>query len=243
MYGTKGRIGLLVPSCNTVVERDFNRLLPEGYVAIADRMWMEDEGSHRLRTMTSQAVERARELRTAHPDVVLFACTSASFLDGVAGEFTLRRELEHAAGCPVVTTSGALVQALRRLDAHSVAVATPYLDEIDRDHLGYLRAQGFEASDLKSLKIPDSELIGHCSVDDVYDLATALDYSQADAILISCTNLPTLDVINRIETTAGRPVVTSNQASFSAVMQTLAFTGRIHGFGTLLEGPLSSVAR
>ena len=30
MYGQNGRIGLLVPSVNTVVEPEFNRMIPEG---------------------------------------------------------------------------------------------------------------------------------------------------------------------------------------------------------------------
>ena len=38
MYGQNGRIGLLVPSVNTVVEPEFNRMIPEDINVYAARM-------------------------------------------------------------------------------------------------------------------------------------------------------------------------------------------------------------
>jgi maleate isomerase len=235
MYGSKGRLGLLVPSLNTVVERDFSRLLPSEYLTIATRMYFGGGEEQELIAMTREATRGARELISAGIDALAFACTSASFVEGVAGEQNLRADLEGVTGCPIVTTSDALVQALTVVGARTVVVATPYDDDLNQLEQIYLESRGFEVREIKSLYVKEAVDAGYCEDLAAYRLASTLDYNHADAIVISCTNLPTLDGIARLEVEAGRPVITSNQATAWASLRVLGFKGSIRGFGELLE--------
>ena len=66
------------------------------------------------------------------PDAVLYLCTSGSFVRGVAGEQRMREVMVEAGAPAAVTTSGALLAALRHLDVGEIAVASPYLPTLRR---------------------------------------------------------------------------------------------------------------
>jgi maleate isomerase len=239
MYGTRGKIGLIVPSNNTVVEREFNRLLPEGYLVVATRMWNTQTEKGDLERMAAQAERGARELSTAEVDVVAFACTSGSFMNGPGWEAELQRRLQDAAGCPVVTTSSAFIGALHALDLYRVAVATPYTDDINHLERSYIEAHGFAVTDIRGLGIRDSVKIGQRSPEAARDLALSLDHSPADGIFISCTNFRTIDIIDELERLVSKPVVSSNQATFWKCIQTLGFEGSVSDAGRLLRDRLA----
>lgn len=235
MYGKRGRIGLIVPSNNTVVEREFNRLLPDGYLVVATRMANTRTEKDDLERMAAQAERGAAELATAEVGVVAFACTSGSFMNGPRWEAELQATLESAAGCPVVTTSDAFIEALRALAVREVVVATPYADEINALERAYIEAQGIKVRDIVGLGIRQSVEIGRCEPDVARTLVMRLDARAADGIFISCTALRTIEVIDDLETATGRPVVTSNQATFWKCIRTLGHRDAIPGAGRLLR--------
>ena len=49
-------------------------------------------------------------------------------------------------------------------------------------------------------------------------LALAADHPQAQALFMSCTALPALGLIDRIEARLGKPVISANQALFWAML-------------------------
>lgn len=234
MYGTNGTIGLIVPSNNTVVEREFHRLLPEGYGLVATRMWNTRTDAADLASMPDDAEKGARELSTAHASVVAFACTSGSFLEGGDWEQLLRARLAAAAGCPAVTTSGAFVAAFEALKLRSVVVATPYPDDINARERDYIEEHGVAVRAIKGLGIRASVEIGHCPPEAAQRLAIELDREDADGVFISCTNLRTIDVIEDLEQRLGKPVVTSNQATLWEALRVLGHDRPIQGYGRLL---------
>jgi len=235
MYGKKGRIGLIVPSNNTVVEREFNRLLPDGYLAVATRMANTRTEKDDLERMATQAERGAAELATAGVGVVAFACTSGSFMNGPRWEAELQATLETAAGCPVVTTSEAVIEALRGLAVRKVVVATPYVEDINALERAYIEAHGIKVREIVGLGIRQSVEIGRCEPDVARALAMRLDFRGADGIFISCTAFRTIEVIDDLEGATGRPVVTSNQATFWKCMRTLGHRDAITGAGRLLQ--------
>lgn len=235
MYGSAGRIGVIVPSANTVTEPEFNRLLPPGYNVYASRMWNLRTEVSDLEQMSEHAIRAARELATARVGVIAFACTSGSFLKGPQWEAQLRQRLEDAAGVPVVTTSGALVDALRTLNVRSVAMATPYPDDINSLERSYFEGLGIKVVEIRGLGIVQSVEIGSCTPQQALSLATSLPWQEADGILISCTNFRTIDIIDELEERTQRPVVSSNQATFWASLRKLGFQGPVEGAGRLLR--------
>lgn len=237
MYGENGRIGLIVPSNNTVVEQEFRRILPEGITSYATRMRNTQADAADLEMMVTHAARGADELSTAEVDVIAFACTAGSLLHGIEWERTVRRALEKASGgIPCITTSQAVTDAFGHLGLRRLVVATPYIDELNQAERRFFEAGGFEVIDIRGLGIRRAADLGRCYPKEAMDLALRLPYESADGIFISCTNFRTIDILSELEQRTGKPVLSSNLATLWAALKHLPKgCGPIHGFGRLLE--------
>ncbi len=237
MYGEKGRIGLLVPSNNTVVEQEFHRILPEGVTSYATRMRNPQADVADLETMVTHAGRGADELATAEMDVIAFACTAGSLLHGLEWERGLRERLEQkAGGIPCITTSQAVIEAFGHLGLRRLAVATPYIDELSVAERRFFESSGFEVVDIRGLGIRRATDLGRCMPKEALDLALSLAHARADGIFISCTNFRTIDILAELERRTGKPALSSNQATAWGALKRLPRPpGAIRGFGRLLE--------
>ncbi len=235
MYGWRGRIGLLVPSVNTVAEPEMNRMAPEGVSCFAARMRNSRADFEDTVEMLKHVERAADELASAHADVVAFTCTAGSFVKGGKGEDDLKRLIEKTSHTTAVTTSGAVVAALKSLKVRKLVMATPYPEEINRLEKAFFEGKGFEVLAVKGLGITEAFKIGLEIPDHTYRFVKSLDSSQADAIFISCTNYRTIDIIERLEDDFKKPVVSSNQATFWSALRTVGCRESIHGFGELLR--------
>jgi maleate isomerase len=235
MYATRARIGMLVPSLNVVAEQDFFRLLPLGVQAIATRIRFEGGGAKGLARMNEEVRAGTSLLTTAGIDAVGFMCTSGSFIDGRAGESllieTIRAELPPET--PVVTTSLAIVTALKEINAQRIALVTPYGEDLNALERDYFQEAGFTVTEIQSLEVDRAVDAGRQDDDAAYRLAKTLDTSSIDAIVISCTNLPAIDYIEQLECETGIFVVTSNQATLWQLLRELDIE-RPMGHGKLL---------
>jgi maleate isomerase len=139
------------------------------------------------------------------------------------------------AGAPVaLTTSGALVQALEHLDVTRVAIATPYTPEVAERLSLFLDEAGVGV--VASAHLGLTEHIWRVPYARTAELICAADSPQADAIVVSCTNLPTYDVIAALEERLGKPVITANQATMWAALRAI---GRVAvGAGQRLTSPV-----
>ena len=235
MYGWRGRIGLLVPSVNTVAEPEMNRMAPEGVACFAARMRNARADFEDTVGLIKHVERAADELASAHVDVVAFTCTAGSFVQGGKGEDELQKKIEKAAQTPSVTTSGAVVKALRSFRAKRLVMATPYPEEINRLEKVFFEEKGFEVLTIKGLGIIDAFKIGLEMPDSTYRFVKSVDSSSADAVFISCTNYRTIDIIERLEDDFKKPVVSSNQATFWAALRTIGCRESVHGYGRLLR--------
>jgi maleate isomerase len=178
-----------------------------------------------------RAVRRAtRDVLTPEPGVVAYACTSGSFVDGAAGEEVLRRTMEDAGAPAACTTSGALIAALRTLGITRLAIATPYVQPVTQRLVAYLAEHGVQTVSSEGLGLLGN--IWRVSYSEVVEIVSAADNPAAEALFISCTNLPTYDLIEPLEQALGKPVLTANQVTMWAALRTM---GReAVGGGTLL---------
>lgn len=163
--------------------------------------------------------QATRDLMTVEPGVVAYACTSGSFVGGLAGERALRDAIR-AAGAPhAVTTSGALVEALRAVGAARVAVATPYDQELTARLREFLSEAGMVVPRSVNLRLTGG--IWKVPYARVAEMVADLDGPDVDAVVVSCTNLPTYDVIAPLEERIGKPVLTANQVTMWAALRAL----------------------
>jgi maleate isomerase len=167
-----------------------------------------------------RAVRRAtRDVLTPEPGVVAYACTSGSFVEGAAGEEVLRRTIEDAGAPVATTTSGALIDALQVLGVARLAIATPYVEPVTRRLVGYLAEHGVRTVASEGLGLLGN--IWRVSYAEVVEVVSAADRDDAEALFISCTNLPTYDLIEPLEQALGKPVLTANQVTMWAALRAM----------------------
>lgn len=243
-YGWRAKIGLIIPSTNTINEPEFWRLAPRGVTIHAARATSAGPFSEAyFQRLRDSGMRCAEDLATAEVDVIAYGCTSGSILQPLE---EIVEGVQGRTGIPTVATAGAVIAALRALEVHRVAVATPYVDFINEAEREFLSRHGFAVTSLHGLGLGETQeerrAIGRVPPEHVYRMARRADRPEAEAIFISCTNLATLDVIAAIEADLGKPVVTSNQACFWNCLRLAGIPDRIEGHGRLLADCTSLIA-
>jgi maleate isomerase len=234
MYGWRGRLGLIVPSSNTTMEMELHDYMPEGVSIHTARVPLRNVTEEELLRMNSLAVEGARLLRDAGVELILYGCTSGSFIGGKDYEKRLEMAIEEEVNVPVVSTSTAVIEALKILDAREIIVVTPYTEEINAREREFLEANDFAVLDIRGLGFEDNGAIGRLEPYTAYRLAKASFTDEAEAIFISCTNWRTFEIIEALENDLGVPVVTSNQASLWLALREMDVMEKIPELGRLL---------
>jgi maleate isomerase len=126
MYGWRAKLGILVPSVNTVMEPELNRLAPDGVSIHAARLKLIGEFTpENLIQMTKETKHAAKELKGV-VDIIAYGCTSGSFVKGVNWDTEIIAQITKAANIPATTTSTAVVKALKKMNLKRIAMATPY---------------------------------------------------------------------------------------------------------------------
>ncbi|NJE10709.1 aspartate/glutamate racemase family protein [Thermococcus sp. MAR1] len=233
MYGWRGRLGLIVPSSNTTMEMELHSAIPNGVSLHTARVPLRNVREEELINMNALSVEAAKLLRDAGVEMILYGCTSGSFIGGKDYEKELESKIEEEVNVPVVSTSTAVVEALKMLDARDVLVITPYMDDINVREREFLEANEFNVLDIRGLGIEDNTQIGKLEPYEAYRLAKASFMDEADAVFISCTNWRTFEIIEPLEEDLGIPVVTSNQASLWLALREMDVMERIPWLGRL----------
>lgn len=168
----------------------------------------------------TEAVHRAtRDVLTPEPLVAAYACTSGSFIDGVAGERALVQTMRAAGAPAAVTTSGALAEALHLLGVRRLAIATPYIQPVTDRLVSYLGECGVETASSVGLGLLSH--IWRVSYSEVVEIVRSVDRRDAEALFISCTNLPTYDIIEPLERALGKPVITANQVTMWSALRAM----------------------
>jgi maleate isomerase len=222
------RVGLMIPSSNTMMEVDFTRDLPPGTALHTARMFMEDTtaaGENRM--LDEFALPAARDLGTARPDVVVFGCTSAGALRGNDYDAQLCDRISELTGAPTVSTIASVRAAIADSHATSVGVITPYVDELNQKIRASLEADGTRVASIAGLGITENFQIAEVSEEEIVALAVrALGDLAAsgdiDLAFASCTNFGAMAARSAIAGRLGVPVITSNQAVLAAAVARLA---------------------
>lgn len=231
----RAKAGFVLLATEQTIEADMFRLFPQGVGLHFTRAPIPDSITEA--TLRAQAESLAPAAATLLPDgsldVVCYACTSGSL---VIGEDRVCAELKRGAPYAEPTTLiTGVMRALRILGARKVAVATPYLDEINQSEADYMEAAGFEITNIQGLNIEkDSDMI-RVRPEFIADYAAGVDTDDADALFISCGALRSIDVIEELEQRLGKPVICSNQAMAWDVLRRAGITDKIEGYGRLLR--------
>ncbi|QFT75460.1 Asp/Glu racemase [Ruegeria sp. THAF33] len=224
---TAAKIGVLVPFTNTNLEPDMEMLRPPNTTIHFQRMGGYDvneiPGSDQMAGLGASDISHdLRMISGVRPDVVLYGCTSATLTHGPSFDAELAQQIKSESGALSLTAAGSLIAAIKALGATKVGFSSPYLGEINAQAMDFMAQNGIETVRCADVgrKLGNYGQ-GELTPDDVYELACQADHPQAQAIILSCTDMRSVEAIDRIEATLGKPVVTSNQAMMFCLMRAL----------------------
>ncbi len=237
-YPSRGRarIGVIAPVSNANLEPDMMLMRPPGASLHFQRAGGYDldkvPDSEQMRQFALASLDRVLDdLCAVRPDIVLYGCTSATLSMGPDYDREFCGMIEARAGVPAVTAAGALVEALNILNAHTIGFCSPYTEELNREAAAFLGACGRQV--IHSAYI--GEDLGNYGQSDlkpdaVFDLGRRACHNHADAVVMSCTDMRALEVIEDLEAATGKPYIASNQAMMHAAIGHLGLEGRVPGY-------------
>lgn len=233
-------VGLLYPGHSA--EDDFPTLEARaaGELRLPVAITSMREDAHRVDALLDlggddRLADGVRQLADVHPQAVMWACTSGSFVFGPEGAHRQAAKVAAAAGVPASSTSIAFVDALQHLGLRRVAVAASYPHDVAEHFVQFLAAGGVEVVAMGSHGIVTAAEVGTLKPERVVDMVTTADHPDAQAVLVPDTAMHTLTIVDRLEAAVGKPVLTANQVTVWKGLQLVGRVPAISGLGLLFE--------
>ena len=214
------RVGLIVPSSNTVIEVDFYRRLPPTATLHTARMYLEETTPEVEAAMLDDFLPTAiSDLRSARPDVMVFGCTSAGALRGNDYEAQLISRIAGETGAQTFSVAASVRHTIRAAGGRRVGVITPYVDSLNQKIRESLEDDGLEVAAIHGLGITENFAIAEVEPERIAAFASeCFAGSDIDLLFASCTNFRAIDAREEIHAALGVPVVTSNHAALAVVL-------------------------
>lgn len=245
------RIGLIVPSSNTTMETELPELFrrrPETFTWHSARARMAQVTPEELDRMVQASDASAQALADSPVEVIAYACLVAAMARGPGAHRDVEARLEAALADaprrpPVVSSAGALVDALHALAVERVAMVTPYMRPLAELVADYVRGEGIEVSALAALEVSDNVEVGRIPsevlVERAHDLCAQ---GPVDALVLSaCVQMPSLSIVQRVEDELGIPVVTAATATARSILLALGLPPVIADAGRALAAETAPV--
>ena len=221
------KVLIVVPENNTTMEPEISALCPALapiQVARVKRpmrtLLLED-----LPAYTEATLEAIEPFAAEPLDLVIYGCTAAGFLGGPDGNARMVERLRERTRAPVVSTAGAMIDALHSAGVSETAVVTPYLQPVNDGLRDYLERSGIAVETLNSFFCKTTAELGAITEDQVLDLARRTVTPRSKSLFVACSQLPTLNVVARLRAELGIPVWSSIQATAWAGAKTLTHRG------------------
>lgn len=178
----------------------------------------------------------ARQLADAGARAIGLMGTSLTFYKGEAFNQELRESLARASGLPATTMSNGVIEAMKVLGVRRLAVATAYNDVVNDRLRAFLHEHGFDPLVITGMGIEAMNDVERVTGQDLEDFAARVHASApgAEALLVSCGGLRTLEIIAPLEARTGVPVVSSFPHGLWAVARLAGLDGRVADHGHVL---------
>ncbi|GAA3669680.1 hypothetical protein [Microbacterium marinilacus] len=243
-YGSRGRLGLILPADNVVIEPELAEFALEGVSVHGFRLTAIEHAA-----MREQAVELAAAIVESGVDAVVYACAETSFSGGEDSRRSLAGLIAERCGVPVVTATNATIAAARAAGIARPVLVAPYTDRSRRQLETVLRAEGIPpvASVSRDFRVGSGDprewfATNRLADDSASLLARGSFVADADGVVIASTNWPTLRRLPELEAQLGAPVVSSNLAILWWAARTFGLAEELSRPGALLAGVASRVA-
>ncbi len=232
------RVGVLVPQGNVTHELEFATLRPAGVTFRFDAFAYPAAGTVDFcRGLSQQMAEPLTRLKDWGAEVVLVGCTTASMSCAYP---SFVRTLQSEVDVPIVTAAQASRSACVALGLRSLAVATPYGQPNNRIVADFLRSASIDVANIQGLGLDATPQLWkehalRLTPADFLAFSRRVDVPAAQGIYLPCTGLPSIAIIDALELSVGKPVLSSVQAGFWAVLNQLGVRARSNEGGHLLR--------
>mgnify|MGYP001256292149 FL=1 len=232
--GINSKVGLIALSTDFMIEKDFKKIIENMKI---------DLFVNRIRSyypltkenlikMAENVTEVSKDILPDEKlDCVVYGCTSgtiASGYDSIKNKINLAKP-----EAKVVTPSSAAVNALRKMNVKKVSIFTPYSEKLNNDVVDYFKKENFIVTSNSYFDILYDNDIAKVDPDYLFEVITKMDLKEAEAVFLSCTNLPALNIVDKLEKKLNKIVLSSNQVLIWDTLQNIKKTEPINGFGKL----------
>ena len=242
VLGFRKRIGIVVPSTNTVVQPESEAFRPHGVtnhvarISIKERLLGTEQAfNEHMETMRNGIGAAIDQIMTAEPDHLIMGVALEAFWGGVEAAKALQKSLEDRAGVGVSMGSTALVAALEAFGAKRIAIVTPHQPRGDAMVRQYLQEAGYAIPRLKGLRCTSPIAITHTPVAEMRAALHEIDGDDVDALVQAGTNLPMAGLAAAAEQWLGKPVLAMNTLTYWEALRRSGIADRVYGHGMLLE--------
>ena len=235
--GHRAQLGLVVLQSDETIEHEFRRLLPsEGVSLYVSRIASEPEVTRETLARMEGEMTGAASLmpQSVEFDAVGYGCTSGT---SVIGPDRVAHLIKEGARTRTVTEPvSALVAACQHLGLRRLAFLSPYVAEVSDGLRAVLAQSGVETPVFGSFNEAEETRVARIDGASLVSAAVRLAaQGGVDGVFMSCTNLRTLDVVDRIEAETGLPVLSSNLVLAWHMLRLAGVNDRVVGAGRLFE--------
>jgi maleate isomerase len=240
MSAPQKRVGVIIPSLNTIVEDDLRRFLPDevGYHVARVRL-RKTNGvvTHAaLLDAAEEAPTSAGFLADALVDAIAFNCTGACVEGGQGSNERIVERITATTGIQATTTILALFQALSVLNVQRLVHICPFTPSFGDDEARFIGEAGFNVIETVAMNHVDARVVAKLDPQVFVEFAAQHDRTDADALFLACANARTFEAVEAAEARLGKPVITSNQVVTWSLLRMLDIPLRtVRGGGMLFD--------
>jgi len=231
------RIGLIALATDYIIEKDFINIIKDKKIDFfVNRITCYNPlTAENLIKMSQKVTEVTNDiLPNERIDCVVYGCTSGTI---AAGFDSIEKKIKIAKPDAKVTTpSTAAIKALKKLKIKKISIFTPYSKKLNDEVLEFFKRENFEITSNSYFGIDSDTDIWKVDQDYLYDVLSNLDLKGADALFVSCTALPVLTIIEKLEKKLNKIVLSSNQALIWDALEKVGKNKSIEGYGKLFNG-------
>ena len=230
------RVGLIALASDFTIEKDFINVIKDKKIDFfVNRIECYNPlTKENLIKMSDKVTEVTKDiLPDQELDCVVYGCTSGTI---AAGHASIEKRVKEAKPMADVSTpSTAAIKALKKMNIKKVSIFTPYSKKLNDDVLDYFKSEGFEVTSNLYFDIQDDYDIGKVDQNYLYEVLSKIDLNDADALFVSCTALPVLEIIDKLEKKLDTIVLSSNQALIWDTLVKIKKNNSVEGFGKLFQ--------
>jgi len=230
------RIGLIALASDFMIEKDFINIIKDKEIDFfVNRIECYNPlTTENLIKMSKKVTEVTKDILPDQKiDCVVYGCTSGTI---AAGHSSIEEKVKLAKPEAQVTTpSTATIKALKKLDIKNISIFTPYSKKLNDEVVEYFKKENFNITSNSYFDIKSDFDIGKVDQDYLYDVLSKIDLNDADALFVSCTALPVLQIIDKLEKKLNKIVLSSNQTLIWDSLNQINFKEKIEGFGKLFN--------